>query len=66
MGEPGAFEMKQNPYRNENAYLLHLRTITITIAPNRAEIIETIIKVKVHPSSPAASEIRFKWDKRME
>lgn len=43
----------------EIAYLLHLRTITIIIAPNRAEITETIIKVKVHPSSPAASEMRF-------
>lgn len=36
---------------------LHLRTITIIIAPNIADITETIINVKAHPSSPAASEI---------
>lgn len=39
-------------------YLLHLRTITIIIAPKIAEITETIINVKAHPSSPAASENR--------
>lgn len=38
-------------------YRLHLRTITIIIAPNIADITETIINVKAHPSSPAASEI---------
>lgn len=37
-------------------YLLHLRTITIIIAPKIADITETIINVKAHPSSPAASE----------
>lgn len=42
----------------KNAYLLHLRTMTIMIAPKRAEIIDTTIKVKVHPSSPAASGMR--------
>ena len=45
-----------------SAYLLHLRTITIIIAPKRADIIETIINVKAHPSSPAASEIKIKWE----
>lgn len=30
----------------------------MTIAPKRAEIIDTIINVNVHPSSPAASVIR--------
>ena len=30
--------------------------MTITIAPNRADMIETIIKVNAHPNSPAASE----------
>lgn len=39
-------------------YRLHLRTITIIIAPNIADITETIINVKAHPSSPAASEIK--------
>lgn len=37
-------------------YLLHLRTTTIMIAPNNADIIDTIIKVKAHPNSAAASE----------
>lgn len=37
-------------------YLLHLRTTTIMIAPNSADIIDTIINVKAHPNSAAASE----------
>lgn len=30
--------------------------MTIIIAPIRADMIETMIKVNVHPSSPAGSE----------
>lgn len=40
------------------SYLLHLSTIIIIIAPKRADITETIINVKVHPNSPAVSEIK--------
>lgn len=31
------------------------------IAPNRADMTETMINVKAHPSSPAASEIKKKY-----
>lgn len=41
-----------------STHRLHLRTITIIIAPNIADITETIINVKAHPSSPAASVTR--------
>lgn len=37
-------------------YLLHFRTVTIIIAPIIADMTETIINVKAHPNSPAASE----------
>lgn len=38
-----------------STHLLHLRTMTITIAPIRADMIETMIRVNAHPSSPAVS-----------
>lgn len=39
-------------------YRLHLRTMTIMIAPKIADIIETIINVKAHPNSPAVSAMK--------
>lgn len=35
-------------------------TMTIIIAPKIADIIETMIKVKVHPNSPVFVSVQFK------
>lgn len=43
-------------YISNGTYLLHLRTIIITIAPKRADMTDTTINVNVHPSSPDTSE----------
>lgn len=41
-------------------YLLHLSTITMMMAPIRADMTETMINVKAHPNSPAVSEKKNK------
>lgn len=47
-------------------HLLHLKTITIMIAPSSADMTDTIINVNAQPSSLAASVTEMKRNFGME